>query len=164
MKIYLISKDLKGEVTNAQYRDAVAIDSVFNSIENQPNMTRTGSGGGGGGKSTNSGIELIKKVDLASNKLFELVNTGQVIDEVTIIFARSIEKQLQEFMRLDLKNVVVSKVEHSCGDDDATISEFIHLNYGGMRQTYRQVKKGTAEPKGNIAEWSWVTNKADYSL
>src|ERR1017187_4460263 len=77
--------DIKGESTDKDHKDWVTIAGYHQSLS-RAELVQPGPGGAGGQKAgaTHSGLSVVKRLDVATPKLYEACATGQHIKEVMI--------------------------------------------------------------------------------
>ena len=149
---YVNFGDIKGESTDKDHKDWVVITSYKQSVTqavaaHQAGVARVG-------KATFSEFAIVKRLDVASPKLFEAACQGTDLKEVTIELVHASGNA--PYLQIKLSDVVITGV---FDDAEATgnaqyPTETVNMSYGVIQITYtRQKADGTAA--GNVAaKWN----------
>ncbi len=134
MAIYMKAKGFSGDVSTQGYAQWIELDSmvlgVWRTITTKVGRTSDREQG----IPDFTEVEVIKKLDNASNDLFQKVCTGESIDLVEIHLC-STGKDIQPYMKYLLENVIISSHHHYMGSD-AVPGESMTLNYTKIQKTY----------------------------
>jgi len=135
--------DIKGEATDADYRDTIEIQSFSLGASNPATAT-------GGGRVSFSDLSLVKKLDASSPLLYLNAAKGQVIPTATLHLTRSTEGGQEEYYMITMTDVLVTSVQSggSAGGSGPLPTESISLNYTKIEFTYwpQSATGGLGEP------------------
>lgn len=148
--------DIKGESTDKDHKDWVAILRYDHAVTQPPSVTQKSAGGRAAEEVNHSEFSIAKLVDAATPKLYEAACKGTHIKEVVIELWRAGGDKPVKYMEFKLKEVLISGVIHT-GDPSGPAQfpiETIKMTYGAIEWTYtKQKPDGTAA--GNVAaKWS----------
>ena len=144
--------DIKGEVLEKDHKDWVGVTKITFNVSQPASHTRQNAGGGNAEAVEFSPLTIEKLIDKATPKLFETACKGTTIPEVVIDYQRSSGNSPVVYLKLKLKNVVISAINHN-GDPTGAYQfpvEQISMTYSAIEKTYTQQ---TADGKagGNVA-------------
>ncbi|MCI2283437.1 type VI secretion system tube protein Hcp [Colwellia sp. MSW7] len=115
-------------------------------------------GGGGSGKANFQDISITKYVDKASMTLMGKVATGEHIAEATLIVRKAGGKDPLEYIKIDMKKVMVTSVSTGGSGGEDRLTENITLNFAEVATHYKpQTEKGADEPAIDF-EWNIAKN------
>jgi type VI secretion system secreted protein Hcp len=147
--------DIKGEATEKDHKDWVAVTKVQFGLTQPASFTRQTAGGGTAEAVQFSEMTIEKPVDKASPKLFEAACAGTHIKEVIIDYTRASDPAIK-YMEIKLKEVVISGFDHH-GDPKGEYQfpiEQIRMTFGAIEKIYTQ-QKADGKPGGNVAaKWN----------
>ncbi len=103
-----------------------------------------GGGGSTGTKSTMTSIKVIKSVDTATPQLVLKAATGEHIPEAILFVTRNTGNGEEEYMKLTLNDLIVSKVSHGGKAGEAGTAETISLDFTQIKVEYR-IQKGPGD-------------------
>ncbi len=147
--------DIKGESTDKDHKDWVAILSYDHAITSTPQI----SAGGRRTEVDHSEFSIVKLLDSATPKLYEAACKGTHLPEVVIELWRAGGDKPVKYMEFKLKEVLISGVIGK-GDDQQFPTETIKLTYGAIEWTYTK-QKPDGSAAGNVTtKWS-VKGAAD---
>jgi len=157
---YLKIGDIKGESSGDKTHDGwIEIQSFSFGASSSAGAV---AGERSAGKSSFSDFSITKEIDKSSPKLFELVASGERIQDVTFELTTSggTEKPVP-YMTITLKDAIVSSYSVG-GSEGTTPTESVSLNYGAIKFNYVQL-----DDRGGIGEkveasWNVVTNEPRY--
>ena len=148
--------DIKGESTDKDHKDWVAVLRFDHAITQPPSITQKSAGGRSAEEVTHGEFSIVKLVDAASPKLFEAACKGTHIPVVTMDLMRAGGDTPVKYMTYTLKEVLISGVIQN-GDSTGTAqfpTETIKLTYGQYEVQYTK-QDATGAAKGNVAaKWS----------
>jgi type VI secretion system secreted protein Hcp len=119
---------IKGESTDAKYKDQIEILSFTQSFIN--NSEGSVGGGGGAGKVQCGAITLMKSIDKSSPLLLKTVATGQHVKDGTITFVSSerMGGSPAAYYSIRLTDVLVTELSQTDAQDPNRIFEKLVLN------------------------------------
>ena len=106
--IFLKVAGIDGESLDANHQDEIDVLAWSWGVSNSGIIF----GGGGGVKSSFTPIKIIKSVDSATADLVAHAAIGANIGEAILYITRNVGKGEEEYMKLTLNNLIVSKVAH----------------------------------------------------
>jgi type VI secretion system secreted protein Hcp len=123
-QILLMLDGIRGESTNAKYKDAIDISSFSFGAA----VTASGPSGGGqgnAGKPSYSDFNFMKQVDSASVPLLKNLAKGAMIPSGTIYF---LDKSGTPYLVIRLKKIVVTSVQYSGSSNSDEMTESVSLS------------------------------------
>ena len=104
-------------------------------------------GGGGAGKANFQDMTITKYVDRASMTLMGKIATGEHIDEATLIVRKAGGANPLEYMKIEMKKVMVTSLSTGGSGGEDQLTENITLNFAEVATFYKpQTEKGADEP------------------
>lgn len=129
-----------------------------------PTTVGTGSGGMSAGKVSVSSLNIMKRSDDASPKLFSMCCTGDHVAKASLVLRKAGGKDNKQsiFLQYDLTEVYIESVQWSgsSGGDD-TPTESVSIAFGKIEITnfVQDTAKGGMK-KGNGGSWNLITATA----
>ena len=109
------------------------------------NSSRPQGGGGGAGKVSVQDLSLTKWVDRSTPALMEAVASGRHFNEAVLIVRRPGNNPV-EFLKITMKEVLVTSVATGAGTGDDRLKESVSLNFAEVEVEYVPVdEKGKPE-------------------
>lgn len=154
--------DIKGEVTEKDHKDWVAVTKVAFNVSQAAPLARPPFGAGTAAAAKFSELTIEKLIDKASPKLFEAACKGTHIPEVTIDYLKASGNSPVKYLEIKLKEVIISGVSHNAdpkGEYPVPVEQ-VSMTYGAIEQTYTpHAADGMAG--GNVAaKWNLATGSA----
>lgn len=121
------------------------------------------SSGGGAGKATFKEMTITRRVDTASTGFFQLLTTGQHLDEMVCYMRRSgslVGKSTPSFLKFTFRFVMIQDVSWSGSDGDDIVEEVVVLQFGAMEIEYTKQNADGSYASPKSAQWSRVLNNA----
>jgi type VI secretion system secreted protein Hcp len=135
--------DIKGESTADRHQGEIEILSWSWGASN-PTTIGVGTGGLSAGRVAITDLTLMKVLDSATPKLFELVTRGSHVPRAVLTVRKEGREQF-EYLRITLDDVVVSSLQFSGATERP--SESVGLSFGRVTVEYRpQLSSGTPGP------------------
>ncbi len=154
--MFLKIGDIDGESKDAKFAKWVEIDS-WSWSEHQSGSSGRG-GGAGVGKINMSDFSFNKVLDKASPKLLLYCAQGKHIPQVEFVARKAGGKQ-EPYLKMKLKDVLVSNYQTGSGGGDTLPSEAISLNFSKIEWEYfAQDEKGQTKSAGK-AWWDQTKNE-----
>ena len=152
---------IPGESTDDKHKDWIEVLS-FNFGMEQPSSATDSSAGGGTTERVNiEDLAVVKHLDKASPKLYELCCTGKHIKDATLELCRA-GGDKTKYLEVKMEQVVISRA-HPGGKaegSDGFPTESISFNFGKVKWTYTQQKRADGSGGGNVtAGWDLTANK-----
>jgi type VI secretion system secreted protein Hcp len=152
---------IPGESTDDKHKDWIEILS-FNFGMTQPASTTASSVGGASSERVNlDDLSIVKLMDKASPKLYELCCSGKHIANVSVEVCRAGGDKVK-YMEVKLEQVIISSVHPggSSQGSDGFPSESVTFNFGKAKWTYTQQKRADGTGGGNVTGgWDATANK-----
>lgn len=177
--IYVVFKngDIKGETRDAKHSADKAIEvSSWSHVIQQPKSATASTAGGHTAERTEHGEMIFTKdIDAASTKLWQAASAGTVYKDVEIYFYRALGGQdttanagnkRVNYLKIQLKNVVVSKVTTNIGGEGTEIpTETFGLRYSAVQWTYNEspIDGGTPKNTNVSGMWNLAKNEVSFS-
>ena len=131
---------IEGESTDDKHKGEIEIESWSWGAS-----STTSSGGARAGKACVSPMSFTKVVDKASPLLMANAVTGMAIANAILIGRKAGEKQ-QEYLKIELKNVLVSSYQTAGSSASVPLDQF-SLNFSSMTVEYKpQAADGSSGP------------------
>ncbi len=176
--IYVVFKngDIKGETRDAKHSADKAIEvSSWSHLIQQPKSATASTAGGHTAERTEHGEMIFTKdIDAASTKLWQAASAGTVYKDVEIYFYRALGgsdttqtgNKRVNYLKIQLKNVVVSKVTVNIGDNDGgeIPTETFGLRYSAVQWTYNDSPLDGASQKNTNVSGMWNLAKNEVSF
>jgi type VI secretion system secreted protein Hcp len=152
--MFLKMDDLKGESIDSKHKDAIDILSWSWGMS-QSGTTHSG-GGGGAGKVSVSDISITKHVDRATPLLMLSCCNGKHYKQAVLTVRKAGEKPL-EYIKLTLKEIIVSNYTTGGSGGEDRITENVSLNFAEYKLEYSPQKSdgsgdAAVEASFNIAK------------
>lgn len=155
---FLKISSIPGESMDSKHKGEIEIES-WSFGEEQSGTFAHGSGGGAG-KVSMKDFHFTKRVDKATPKLFLACASGEHIPEVVMV-ARKAGKDQQEFLKVTIKDVLVSSYTTSgTGDSDIVPRDQISLNFAKIEIEYKEQKEDGTLAGVVKSGWDAKQNKA----
>jgi len=177
--IYVVFKngDIKGETRDAKHSADKAIEvSSWSHMIQQPKSATASTAGGHTAERTEHGEMIFTKdIDAASTKLWQAASAGTVYKDVEIYFYRALGgsdttqtgNKRVNYLKIQLKNVIVSKVTANIGDNDGNEipTETFGLRYSAVQWTYNDSPlDGASQKNTNVSGmWNLAKNEVSFS-
>jgi len=177
--IYVVFKngDIKGETRDAKHSADKAIEvSSWSHVIQQPKSATASTAGGHTAERTEHGEMIFTKdIDAASTKLWQAASAGTVYKDVEIYFYRALGgsdttqtgNKRVNYLKIQLKNVIVSKVTANIGDNDGNEipTETFGLRYSAVQWTYNDSPlDGASQKNTNVSGmWNLAKNEVSFS-
>jgi type VI secretion system secreted protein Hcp len=161
--------DIKGDSTDATYaaKKAIEVTSWRHKITQPKSSTASSAGGHTAERTEHGEMIFTKDIDNASPKIWQAASAGTYYDKVEIFFYRAqggvntsntSANQRINYLKIELKNVIVSSVDTNVGDSELP-TEIFGLKYASVQWTYMTAKvEGGAGVAGASGAWNLKTN------
>lgn len=152
---------IPGESLDDKHKDWIEVLSFSFGMVQPASATASSAGGGTAERVNLQDLQVVKHVDKASPKLYELCCSGKHIANVTVELCRAGGDKLK-YMEVKMEQVIISNCApggHSQGSDGFP-TESISFNYGKIKWTYTQQKRADGSGGGNVTGgWDATANK-----
>ncbi|MEM1436266.1 MAG: type VI secretion system tube protein Hcp [Pseudomonadota bacterium] len=139
--IFIKIEGIKGEAQDASHKEEIDV-LAWAWGGSQSGNTHIG-GGGGAGKVNYQDLSLTKYVDKSSPTLLQFMTTGKHVPSANLVVRKAGEKPL-EYIKLDLKDIIISSVSTGGSGGEDRLTENVTLNFREFKITYTpQNKDGT---------------------
>jgi type VI secretion system secreted protein Hcp len=153
--MFLKLDDVKGESRDSKHKDE--IDVLAWSFGASNAGTTHAGGGGGAGKVNVQDLSLTKWVDKASPNLVMATCNGKHYKEALLTVRKAGETPL-EYLKVSMKEVLVSSVSTGGSGGEDRLTENITLNFAWFKVEYTPQKAdGTGDPAVEAA-WNIAEN------
>ncbi|MGB0129813.1 MAG: type VI secretion system tube protein Hcp [Rhodocyclaceae bacterium] len=143
--------DIKGESTDKTHKETIDV-LAWSWGMSQSGTTHMG-GGGGSGKVSVQDLSVTKYVDASSNALMLACCAGTHYPEAKLTVRKAGGDPL-EYIKLTMKEVIVSSISTGGSGGEDRLTENIVLNFAEFKFEYQeQDEKG--KPKGGAKEAAW---------
>jgi type VI secretion system secreted protein Hcp len=152
--MFLKIDGIEGESPDDKHKNEIQLLS-FSWGATQPGSAAHG-GGGGVGKVQIHDFQFSKYFDKSSPKLFEACAVGKHTPTVTMVCRKAGGTQ-QEYLKVTLKEVIVSSIQESGSGGDSLPTESVTLNFSHIEVEYKpQDEKGGL---GGVVKAGWDLKK-----
>jgi type VI secretion system secreted protein Hcp len=135
--IFLKLDGIDGEAQDTKHKKEIDVLS-WSWGAAQSGTTHTG-GGSGSGKASFQDLNVSKYVDASSHKLLKSVAKGTHIKEALLTVRKAGDTPL-EYIKLHMKNCLISSVTGGGSGNDDRLSESIAINFEEFEYTYTPQK------------------------
>ena len=153
--MFLKLGDIKGESVDAKHVGEIDVLSWSWGMS-LPGTPRTGSGAGAGRVSIQD-ISITKYFDEATPAVMLACCKGNHYKEARLTVRKAGTKPL-EYIKITMKDVLVSSVSTEGGNGDNRITEIITLNFAEYKVEYTPQKKDGSGGAAIVAGWNIVRN------
>ena len=154
--IFLKLDPIKGESLDDKHKDEIDVLS-WSFGESQAGTFHSGSGGGAG-KVNIQDLHFTHFVDKATPELFKVCANGKHI-ETAILTVRKAGENPLEYLKIEMKHVLVSSVSTGGSHGEERLTENVSLNFAKVKMTYKsQTDKGAAGASPTFG-WDVPANK-----
>jgi type VI secretion system secreted protein Hcp len=154
--MFLKLDDVKGESQDDKHKDEIDV-LAWSWGMHQSGTTHLG-GGGGSGKVSVQDISITKYVDKASPNLMMACCNGKHYKEALLTVRKAGESPL-EYIKLTMKEVIVSNVSTGGSGGEDRLTENVTLNFGEYKIDYQsQGPDGKAAGGPVSAAWNVAKN------
>src|SRR5205823_721591 len=128
-----------GESTDDKHKDWIEVLSYSHGIIQPVSSMASSAGGAPSERCQHQDFVIVKSLDKASPKLYEVCSTGVVIKDVTLELCRVGGDKLK-YMEVKMEEVVISHVSSGGNgkSSEALFLESVSFNYGKIKWTYTQ--------------------------
>lgn len=139
--MFLKLDNIKGESQDATHKDAIDL-LAWSWGMSQAGTMHIGTGGGAG-KVNVQDFSFTKYIDSATHALMDACCNGKHFDQATLIVRKAGEKPL-EYLKITMKQVLVSSVSTGGSGGEDRLTENISLNFAQFKTEYfPQTAKGS---------------------
>ncbi len=150
MAAYMKLGDIKGDVSNADHKEWIMIESMSSPMHRSiasgaRNQGRTQ------GETSLGDISVVKLLDKSSTKIQEACAKGDFQKEVLINFTTDVQGKEEPYLKYKLENVIISSYSfHGNSSGSPLPTEALTLNYTKATWTYVVVNKDSGKKEGNV--------------
>lgn len=149
--------DIKGEATDSKHGKEIDV-LAWSWGMSQSGTTHMG-GGGGSGKVNVQDLSVTKYVDASTNALMKACCDGTHYPEAKLT-VRKAGKEPLEYIKLTMKEVIVTAVSTGGSGGEDRLTENVTLNFAEFKLEYTPQKAdGTGDSAKEVA-WNIAENKA----
>jgi len=152
---------IPGESTDDKHKDWIEILSFDFGMIQPSSATDSSAGGGTTERVDVEDMDVVKHLDKASPKLYELCCNGKHIANATLELCRA-GGDKTKYLEVKMEQVVISSARPSGKSEgsDGFPTEKVSLNFGKVKWTYTQQKRADGSGGGNVAGgWDLTANK-----
>ncbi len=131
--LFLKVEGVEGESADAKHKNE--IDVLAWSWNLSRSVAVQAGTGRDPGKVTVNDIKIVKFVDKSTTELMQKLALGQSIPKVNLTIRRDGEKAV-EYVKIEMKNVIISKISQGSAGTDERQTETIALNFTEVKVTY----------------------------
>ena len=130
---FLTLTDIEGESKDATYEASIdVLDWVWGVAQSG---TMHMGGGGGSGKASFQDVSVTKYIDSSSHALLQCCSTGKHIPEGLLVIRKAGATPL-EYIKLSMKNLIVSSISSGGNASDDRLKETVTLNFEEFKLEY----------------------------
>ncbi len=156
--MFIKISDIKGESQVDKHKDE--IDVLSWSWGGTQSATSHVGSGGGSGKADFHDLQITKYVDKATPKLIGAMATGQHIAEATLTLRKVGGKEAVEYIKMIMKDCIISSIQSGGSGGDARITENFSLNFAEFEFDYTPQKSDGSKDAVIPYKFSIAKNKA----
>ena len=156
--MFMKIKTIEGESTDKTHKKEIDV-LAWSWGMSQSGTSHVG-GGGGSGKVSVHDLSFTKYVDSSSNALILGCCSGEHYDEA-LLTVRKAGKDPLEYIKITLKEVIVTSVTTGGSGGEDRLTENVTLNFAEFKFEYQpQSAKGGKDGGAKIAAWDIAQNVA----
>ena len=155
--IFLKLDGIKGEAQDAKYKDEIDV-LAWSWGASQSGTTHMG-GGSGAGKVAVQDLSITKYIDKSSPTLFQHCCTGKHISKGELIVRKAGDKPL-EYLKVELKDIIVSHVSMGGSGSEDRQTENITLNFREFHTKYAVQNKDGSKGAETEVKWDIAANQS----
>jgi len=150
MPAYMKLGDIKGDVSNADHKQWITIESMSSPLYRSippgaRNQGRTQ------GETTLGDIVVVKLLDQSSTKIQEACAKGDFQKSVEIHFMTDVKGKEEPYLKYTLENAIISSYSfHGNSSGSPLPTEQLTINFTKVTWTYVVINKDTGAKEGNI--------------
>ncbi len=148
--------DIKGEAQDDKHKDEIDV-LAWSWGMSQSGSTHMGSGGGSG-KVNVQDISFTKYVDASSTPLMVACCKGTHIKDAKLTVRKAGDSPL-EYIKLTLKDVIVSSISTGGSGGEDRLTENVTLNFAEFKHEYTTQAKTGGSGTTSTAAWNIPENK-----
>jgi type VI secretion system Hcp family effector len=148
MPAYLKIGDIKGEATDQDHEEWIAIDNISNGVSRTIPVGAKDAGRARG-DTILSDISIQRSTDKSSVKLEEACASGKFFTEAEIHLCSTIKDKQQPYLEMKIKDVIISSFSFA-GSASGVPSESLTLAFTGVEWKYIVLDPKTGANKGNV--------------
>ena len=152
---FLKLDDIKGESQDKDHSDWIDVLAWSWGISNSGSF-HVG-GGGGVGKPSFGDMAITKYLDASSPILMKYVATGDHFTTGTLICRKPGGTKL-EYMKIDLKNVLITSISDGGSGGESLLTESISLNFQSFEVHYKEQKDDGSGGPAISFDWNIAKN------
>jgi type VI secretion system secreted protein Hcp len=156
--MFLILKDIPGESKDKVH--AKSIDVLAWSWGLSQSGTFHSGGGGGSGKANFQDLSITKYVDKSSMTLMGQIASGKHIETATLIVRKAGGDAPLEYIKYDLKKVMVTSLSTGGSGGEDQLTENITLNFAEISANYMEQKETGGQAAVLPFTWNIAENTA----
>ena len=152
---------IPGESTDDKHKDQIEVLSYNHGMTQPSSATASSAGGATTERVTMQDFSVVKHIDKASPKLYELCCTGKHIANVTLELCRAGGDKVK-YLEVKMEQVIIAGVQPggAAGGSDTLPTEHVSFNFGTIKWTYTQQKRADGSGGGNVTGgWDLTANK-----
>ena len=157
--MFLKIEGIKGEAQDHKHKDEVDVLSW------SWGMTQSGTmhmgGGGGSGKVNVQDLSVTKYVDSASHALMLNCCNGKHIPEATLCVRKAGGKGPVEYIKITMKEIIVTSVASAGSGGEDRLTESITLNFSHYKYEYTPQKQDGSPDAPKTTTWNIAKNTAE---
>jgi type VI secretion system secreted protein Hcp len=157
LKVTAKGKAVDGESTDSKHGGEIDI-LAWNWGLTQSGSTHMGKGGGTG-KVNVQDLSITKYVDKASPTLLKLCCKGEYIDEAVLTVRKAGGDDPVEYVKLTLKDCIVSSVTSGGSGGADRVTENLSLNFASFNYEYTPQEKDNSAGASIPAGWDIAANQ-----
>jgi len=154
--IFLKLDDVKGESQDSKHKDEIDVLS-WDWGMSQAGTMHTG-GGGGAGRANVQDLTLTKYVDKASPNLVMAACSGKHYKEAQLVVRKAGGDSPLEYVKITLKQVLVSSIKTGGKGDEDRMKENIGFNFAEFKYEYFPQKSDGTGDAAVEAAWHIAEN------
>jgi type VI secretion system secreted protein Hcp len=153
--MFLKLDDVKGESKDSKHKEEIDVLAWSWGLS-QSGSTHTGTGGGAG-KVNVQDISITKHVDKSSPNLLKFCCNGKHFKEC-VLTVRKAGEQPVEYIKLTLKEVIISSVSTGGSGGEDHLTENVSLNFAEFKFEYTPQKDDGSAGSAIEAHWNIPKN------
>lgn len=138
--------DISGESQVEGHKGETQVQSWSHSFSQPSSPTRISNGGGTVEQANHADFSFTKSVDMTSVALMKLCWNGKTVPSAVFTAYRSDGDKLQEYLRAEMTNVIVSNLSVGGGTGDIP-AETVTLSYSAVKYTGTPTSGQNAAPR-----------------
>lgn len=156
--MFLKLGSIKGESVDKTHKESIDVLAWSWGLS-QSGTTHMG-GGGGSGKVSVQDVSITKYIDASSHALIQACCSGEHFEQA-VLTVRKAGKTPLEYVKITMKEVIITSVSTGGSGGEDRLTENISLNFAEVKYEYTEQKPDGAKGTTKTASWNIAENHGE---